>query len=80
MTTPPNPDRDQLFEEVLSAHRARDQRGGVRPSAAFHDLDPSDRLAAFDEALKLRAMEASLDPDGKSTSVNAVLRIIEGKR
>lgn len=66
-------EREALIERVVSAHREVDPRGALQPSPAFHDLDASDRAAAFDAALVARAMERALDPSGRSTTVRAVL-------
>ncbi len=71
MTTPA--ERDALIEAVLSAYRARDPHGEIRPSAAFFDLDADGRARSFDAALEARAMEAALDPQGLSTTARAVL-------
>lgn len=67
-------ERELLIEQVLTAHRERDMRGGVKASPAFHDLDDEGRSRAFDDALVQRAMEAAADPAGRSTTVRAVLR------
>jgi hypothetical protein len=80
MTPPSDAERDRLFEEVISAYRRRDPRGGVSPSPAFYDLAERDRESAFDEALRLRAIEAAIDAGGQSTTVKAALAIIEGRR
>ena len=66
-------DRDNLVEQVASAWRERDAHGRVRAHPAWHDLDESGRREAFDIASRLRALEAALDPDGRSTTARAVL-------
>ncbi|MFO0618126.1 MAG: hypothetical protein U0414_36375 [Polyangiaceae bacterium] len=71
MTTPA--ERDALIEAVVSAHRARDPYGEIRPSPAFFDLEAEDRVKAFDAALEARAMEQALDPAGLSTTARAIL-------
>lgn len=68
----------ELIEQVVSAWRPRDADGGVRAHPAWHDLDPADRVEAFDETLRQRALEAALDPQGLSTTAHAVLRRIRG--
>ncbi len=72
-------EREVLVEEVVSAWRPRDPRGGVRPSAAFYDLDPADRQAAFEAAAVQRELEAALDPDGLSGTAKRVLALLEGR-
>lgn len=73
-------ERELLIEEVVSAHRERDPRGGLRPSPAFHDLDQEGRRRAFDEALRQRTIEAAHDAAGHSTTVRAVLRRLVAPR
>ena len=71
-----DPRRESLVEQVLSAHRERDPRGGIKPSPAFFDLDEEGRIEAFDAAIEARALEAALDPNAHSTTVKAVLAAI----
>jgi hypothetical protein len=71
-TTPQ--ERAQLIEEVVSAHRASDPRGALRPSPAFADLDEEGRREAFERTLEARAIEAALDPEGLSTTARLLLR------
>lgn len=66
-------DRESLIERVVSAFRERDANGVVQASPAWRDLDPADRAAAFDEALRARRLEAALDPDGLTSTARAVL-------
>lgn len=70
------PEQERLIEEVVSAHRERDPRGGLKPSPAFYDLDEEDRTRAFERALAQRALEAALDPEGQSSAVKRVLRLV----
>jgi hypothetical protein len=70
-TTPE--ERERLIEEVVSAHRAADPRGGHRPSPAFADLDEAGRQEAFERTLASRALEAALDPEGLSTTARLLL-------
>ncbi len=60
----------ELLEVVVSAHRTRTVDGEIQSSWAFHDLDAAQRLEAFDETLKQRAIERSL---GTSSTIQAVL-------
>jgi hypothetical protein len=71
-------DRD-LMEQALSAWRPRDRDGAVRGHPAWHDLDPDARRAVYDETMRLRAIEAALDPDGLSSTAQAVLARIRGR-
>ncbi len=71
-------ERDLLIEQVVTAHREREVGGAVRPSPAFHDLDEAGRLAAFEATQAARALEAALDPEGRSTTVLSVLRVLRG--
>lgn len=75
MTTTPE-ERARLVEEVASAHRPQDPRGGVRASPAFADLDEDGRQEAYEVAAAMRALEAALDPEGLSTTARAVLRVV----
>lgn len=75
MTTPQ--ERELLVEQVVSAHRATDPRTlAILPSNAFADLDEESRVEAFEAATMSRVIEASLDPEGLSTTSRAVLRMI----
>lgn len=65
--------KDALFEQVVSADRERDGRGNIRPSPAWHDLEPDEREAAFEATLRQRQLEAALDPEGRSATVKALL-------
>lgn len=76
----PGKDRETLIEQVAGAYRARDAHGRVRSHPAFHDLDEGGRVDAFDEAVRLRAMEAAMDAEGLSTTARAVLSRIRGGR
>ena len=68
--------REALVEAAAGAYRARRPGGGVRPSPAWHDLDPAGREEAFAAAALSRRLEAALDPDGLSSTARAVLRRI----
>ena len=67
-----NGDESELIEEVAGAHRPRDPRV-VAFLPAWLDLSPVGREAAFDLATRMRAIEAALDPEGRSATVRAVL-------
>lgn len=71
---------EHRIEEVVSAHRARDPRGQMLPSAAFYDLEPDARERAYREGLLQRTLESALAPDGLSTTARAVLARIHGAR
>jgi hypothetical protein len=47
---------------------------------AWHDLSAEGREAAFDLATRMRAIEAALDPQGRSATVRAVLARIAAAR
>ncbi|MHB8879083.1 MAG: hypothetical protein ACYC8T_35735 [Myxococcaceae bacterium] len=66
-------DEELLLEQVTSAHRERAVDGTVRAHPAWHDLGAEARRSAFDTTWALRKMEAALDPEGRSTTVKAVL-------
>ncbi len=65
-------DEAALIEEVAGAWRASDPRR-VAFAPAWYDLSPEGREAAFEVATGLRALEAALDPQGRSGTVRAVL-------
>lgn len=74
-----NRDERDLAEQALSAWRPRDPDGAVRAHPAWHDLEAESRAVVFDETVRLRAMEAALDPEGLSTTARAVLARIQGR-
>lgn len=63
-----------LVEQVASAYRppGRDHEP-LRYHPAWHDLGADGRERAFERGRALRALEAALDPDGLSTTAQAVL-------
>jgi hypothetical protein len=69
----PGKDRESLVEQAAGAYRARDPHGRIVASPAWYDLDEAGRLEAFEVAVRTRAMEAALDPEGLSTTGRAVL-------
>lgn len=70
-------DEAELIEETAGAFRPSDPRR-VAFLPAWHDLTAEGREAAFDAAVRMRAIEAALDPEGRSATVRAVLRRIGG--
>lgn len=67
------PEDALLFEQVLSAYRARGVDGAVKSHPAWHDLGDTARREAFEETLVLRRLEAAMDPQGYSSTVKALL-------
>ena len=67
------PEETLLLEQVTSAHRERTVDGVVKSHPAWHDLDRTGRVAAFEETLRLRKLEAALDENGMSTTVKALV-------
>jgi hypothetical protein len=65
-------DEATLIEEVAGAFRPRDPRE-LASLPAWHDLSADGREAAFDLSVKMRTLEAALDPEGYSATVRAVL-------
>lgn len=61
-----------LIEEVAGAFRPRDPRE-LASHPAWHDLSPSGREAAYELSVRMRRLEAALDPQGQSATVKAVL-------
>jgi hypothetical protein len=68
-----------LIAATTTAWREQDADGNLRFHHAWHDLDASGREAAFEETRRLRAVEAALDPEGKSATAKAVLARIRGR-
>jgi hypothetical protein len=66
-------DEEILQEAAATAFRERSPHGDVQPHHAWLDLDEEGRARAFAQALKLRQLEAALDPEGQSSTVKAVL-------
>ncbi len=66
-------ERVRLVEQAASAWRPRDRDGVTRPHPAWHDLDDTGRRDAFEAAAGIRCIEASLDPEGLSSTARAVL-------
>ena len=66
-------EKELLVAEVTTAHRERSARGEIRSHRAFHDLDESGRLEAFDDTLLLRRLEAAASGDGLTSTGRAIL-------
>ncbi len=65
--------KDLLIEEATSAFRERNAWGRVLPSPAWLDLPPADRELLFERQLASRIIERALEPDGRSSTIRAVL-------
>jgi hypothetical protein len=68
-----NREQEDLVEAVVTAWRHRGPDGTVQFHPAWHDLDVSGRLEAFQRSLEDRALEQALDPEGLSSTARAVL-------
>jgi hypothetical protein len=66
-------DTERLIEEALTAWRPRSPEGRLLPHPAWSDLPAEERLRLFDEAMRMRALERALDPEGISATGRAVL-------
>jgi hypothetical protein len=75
----PPPGEGPLIEEVAGAYRPRDPRS-LSFLPAWHDLSPEGREAAYELSLAMRRLEAALDPQGRSSTVHAVLGRISARR
>ena len=65
-----------IVEELASAYRRHDPRK-LAFHRLFYDATPEARMAAFDLALSMRPLEAALDAQGHSTTVHAVMAVID---
>jgi hypothetical protein len=72
-------DREALIEAAMAAWRPRALDGAIRAHPAWHDLDEAGRADLFEATRRARAMEAALDPEGRSSTTRAVLARIRGK-
>lgn len=72
------PERDALIEGVASAWRPRDAYGRIQSHPAWHDLDESGRIDAYETTLVERLLESTLDARGLSATGRAVLGRIHG--
>ncbi len=66
-------ERESLIAAVTSAHRERGLHGEIRSHRAFHDLDEAGRAEAFEETVRVRAIDAATNTTGLSTTARAVL-------
>ncbi len=65
--------KDQLIEEACSAFRERNAFGRIVPAPAWFDLPPQDRETLYQYQLESRHIERSLNSNGLSSTVLAVL-------
>ncbi len=70
----------ELLEQVTTAHRERDLDGRIKSHPAWHDLNATERLEAFEATLTLRKLESAFDAQGQSTTVKALLARLRPKR
>lgn len=66
------PEERPLVEEVAGAFRPRDPRK-VAYLPTWHDLSPDARDEAYALSVRMRELEAALDPEGFSGTVRAVM-------
>ncbi|MBT8496227.1 MAG: hypothetical protein KJO07_24495 [Deltaproteobacteria bacterium] len=72
-----DPQRNALIEAVTTAHRER-VAGEIIDSSAWHDLDDSERVEAYERAVTQRRIEAAVSPSGQTSTVRAVLARLGG--
>lgn len=70
--------KDLLIEEAVSAFRERNSWGRILPSSAWWDLPPGERESIFERQLASRVLERAIDPNGRSSTVRAVLERLRG--
>jgi len=73
-------ERERLREEATTAFRGTDPGGALLPHPAWCDLPAEDRVTVYEDTLRVRALEAALDPAGLSTTARAVLARIQRGR
>lgn len=74
-------EREELIAAASTAWRPRSPGDDtVRAHPAWFDLDEAGRVAAYEEALAQRQVEAALDPDGLSATARTVLARIRRTR
>ena len=66
-------EREQLVHAATTSHRHRDVDGTLVLNGAWMDLDANGRREAFERAAQLREWERASDPQGRSSTVRAVL-------
>ena len=69
-------DHEMLIKEATTAWRPRTPDGQILDHPSWADLDTAARQQVFEETLVMRVLEAALDPDGYSTTVRAVAKLI----
>ncbi len=65
--------QEDLIEAVVTAWRSRGPGGTIQFHPAWHDLDASGRVEAFQRSLEDRVLEQAFDPEGLSSTARAVL-------
>ena len=65
--------RESMREAAITAWRARDASGTIQPHPAWADLNEAGRSEVYEATLRIRALEAALDPEGLTTTGRAVL-------
>jgi len=68
-----NDPKDLLIEQAVTAFRERNTWGRILASPAWHDLAPGAREELFQRQLESRRLERALSPDGRSSTVRAVM-------
>jgi hypothetical protein len=71
--TPTAEERELLIAQATTAHRSRDAEGQLQLHPAWLDLDDAGRREAFDRTVEVRALEATADPAGLTSTARAVL-------
>ena len=64
---------EDLIEAATSAHRERDPDGHIQQAPAWWDLSPAGRERLFEHQLGSRRLERLADPEGRSSTVRAVM-------
>jgi hypothetical protein len=77
MTTP-REETEALIEAAAGAWRPRRPSGEAEAHPAWHDLEATERVEAFEAAVLSRVLEAAIDPEGLSSTAKAVLARIRG--
>lgn len=80
MIDPKDDDTEALIAAAATAWREEDASGGIAFHPAWQDLDAEGRERAYELARVLRALEASVDPEGLTTTARAVLAKIKASR
>jgi hypothetical protein len=72
-------ERDFLIEQVCASWRPRDLNGAIQGHPSWFDLSEEDRQLAYEATFELRRIEAALQPEGLSTTAQAVMGIIRNQ-